>query len=96
MNLVASLSRSFSPLQFFTSIGPFYYLVLINFLVVFSVIFYFMANTHTTSADLEVDGSTISHISNALYKELNPSSFHNVDSLYLKYANLDHVVVEDV
>ena len=58
--------------------------------------FRFIAPTHATHVELELDGSTISHISNALSKYPNNSSFHNWDSWTLWSTNMECVVVEYV
>ena len=63
MRLVIDLNMPSFTLQFFNRIGPFY-LDLINLLPVVSIIFLNIAAVHYTRVYLEVDESTISHISN--------------------------------
>ena len=95
VNFFIALNKPYCPLRFFNCIGIFYLELMIS-LAVFSAIFCFYSDVHANFAYLEVDGSTISHMSNAWYKELNPYSFHYWDSWSLHSMNVERVVVEDV
>ena len=91
LNLVIALNRSSWYLKTFNWIGNFYF-ILITSLAVFSIIF----STYSTRADLEADGSSISHIRNSWSKGPNHSSLHDWDIWALCYTKMKRIVVDDV